>query len=392
MGKVGLAVVTYKDNFGSALQTYATQEVIQRLGFETGIFDITGVHRVINIKKISFYLRRIFEPDEFDYLLENLKSRFRKKANSPNDKYAENMQIRHRMYDNFNKMWLEFMPRASGWKKLSKQSEGCAAVIVGSDQLWRPSNIAGGYFTLEFVPKKIKKIAYSTSFGVSELPNFQRKKAAKFLKQIKYISVRENTGKKIVKELTGRDVSVVCDPTMLLDSEDWMKIQKENPIIRGKYILCYFMGDNPQHRSFVKGLKEETGYKIVGLLHGATYIASDNEFADESPYDVGPAEFINLIRNAEYMCTDSFHGTVFAILNQTNFFAFRRYEDRSKFSTNDRLHTLLGWTGLSDRMIYGNENIKDMLVNMIDYDAVLEIVNEKREHSLNFLKKALNEK
>lgn len=389
MKKVGLAVVTYKDNFGSALQTYATQSVLNDLGYETGIFDINGVHKDINKKKIKYYLSRVFQKDERKYLLDNLLSSGRKKTKASNDKYAENMRMRHQMYQDFNKKWLEFLPKVNGWNALSLQSSECDHVIVGSDQLWRPSNIAGSYFTLEFVPDYVDKIAFSTSFGVSELPSSLHKHATKYLKRINSISVREDTGKKIVKNLTGRDIPVVCDPTMLLDANQWRTIQEEKPFAKGNYILVYFMGDNLQHREFVKKLKAKTGYKIVGLMHGATYVASDEGFADEEPYNVGPSEFINLIRNAKYMCTDSFHGTVFSILNGTPFFSFRRYEDSSEFSTNDRLHTLLKWTGLSECMLYGNEDVEKSMELKVDWDSVWKKVADRRAESMEYLIKAL---
>ncbi len=389
MQTVGLAVVTYKDNFGSALQTYATQRVLNDLGYETGIFDIQGVHRDVNRKKIGYYLTRIFQKDERKYLLDSLLSRGRKKTNVFSDRYAENMRIRHQMYQDFNKMRLKFLPRVNGWNALRQQSAGCGHVVVGSDQLWRPSNIAGGYFTLEFVPDTVDKIALSTSFGVSELPKGLRRHAAQFLNRIDSISVREETGKKIVQALTGRDVPVVCDPTMLLDAEQWREIQAEKPFMDGDYILVYFMGDNPLHREFVKKLKAETGYKIVGLMHGATYVPSDEGLADEEPYNVGPGEFVNLIRHAKYMCTDSFHGTVFSILNCTPFFTFRRFEDGSGFSTNDRLYTLLTWTGLTERMLRGDEDVKTCMKMPAAWQEALNRVAMKRAESMDYLKNAL---
>ena len=215
MKKVGLAVVTYKDNFGSALQTYATQYVLNNLGYETGIFDINGVHSDINKKKLKYYAGRIFNKDERKYLFDNLLSRGRKKTNVSSDKYAENMRIRHQMYQDFNEKCLKFLPKVNGWKALTEQSATCNHVVVGSDQLWRPSNIAGCYFTLEFVPDNVDKIALSSSFGVSELPKGIQSHARAFLNRLNSISVREDSGKKIVKELTGRDIPVVCDPTML---------------------------------------------------------------------------------------------------------------------------------------------------------------------------------
>lgn len=384
--KIGLAIVTYKDNYGSALQSYTTQEIVRQLGYQTEIFDINGVSGKIMRNKVIFYLRRLFEQDEFSYVFEKAKSKF-KKDNA--NQYAKNMRIRHEVYKKFYNDYFEFGSKVSSWDELTSESEKYSSVLVGSDQLWRPSNIAGRYFTLEFVPDNVNKIAYSTSFGVSVLPKYQHKQASEFLSRIEYLSVRENTGQKLVKDLTGRDIPVVCDPTMLFDAEQWMSIQSEEPIIKEDYILTYFMGHNPQHREFAKELKKKTGYKIIGLLHGSVYIAEDENYVDLAPYDIGPAEFINLIRNAKFMCTDSFHGTVFSILNSTSFFAFRRYEETSGFSTNDRMHTLLEWTGFTNRMLNGNEQIDDGLLEIPNFEYALQEVEKKRKMSLEYLKNAL---
>lgn len=385
-GKVGLVIVTYKDNFGSALQSYATQEIVRQLGYDTEIFDISGVSSKIMKNKIMFYIRRLLEPDEFKYVFNKAKSKFKKNKN--ND-YAKNMEIRHEVYKDFYKKYFEFGPKVDSWNDLVNRSKKYNSVLVGSDQLWRPSNIAGRYFTLEFVPNGINKIAYATSFGVSVLPKYQNKKAEKFLRRIEHISVREETGQLLVRKLTNINVPVVCDPTMLFDAEQWTKIQDSDPFIKGDYILMYLMGDNQQHREYVKRLREKTGYFIVGLLHGSVYIERDESFVDKAPYNVGPGEFINLIRNAKFMCTDSFHGIVFSILNSTPFFAFRRYSDDSEFSTNDRIYTLLKRTDLNSRMIYGNENIDESLKLDLDFENALKKMETHRQNSLEFLKNAL---
>ena len=387
MKKIGLAVVTYKDNFGSALQTYATQKVIQSLGFETSVFDITGVQRSIRFRKIKYYLSRILHRDERHYVFDNMSSSSKRKKAS--DEYSKNMSIRHSMYKEFYSSNISFFPFASNWSELTKQAYECEAVVVGSDQLWGSANIAAGYFTLEFVPDNDKKIAYSTSFGVSVIPKQLHKHTKKFLNRIDFLSIREQTGKKIIQDLTGRDAPVVCDPTMLLTSEQWLEIQKKEPFTDGDYILTYFMGDNPQQREFVKRIKEKTGYKIVGLLHGSTFIESDENYCDETPYNVGPGEFLNLIRNAKYVCTDSFHCSVFSILYGTEFFSFPRDNEKSSFSTNDRLHTLLSWTGLQDRMLNGNENIDVVLTMRLDCKAINEALDNNRKQSMDYLMNAL---
>lgn len=389
MKKIGVAAVTYKDNFGSALQTYATQYVLEKLGYDTRIFEIKGLHRRIMIKKFLYYVGRLFDSVELKYLLSNLLSRVRKNASVSSDEFAQNMKIRHLAYREFNRKWYKMLPTAKGWSVLEKQASGMDVVVVGSDQLWRPSNIVGGFYTLEFVPDDVKKVSFSTSFGVPELPARLHKQTKKFLSRIEHISVREDSGAVIVKNECGSDAKVVCDPTMLLTAEEWMNIQEEKPFAEGNYILMYLMGDNPNQREFVKNLSKATDYRIIGLLHGATYISYDEDIADEKPYNVGPSEFVNLIRYAQYVCTDSFHGTVFSILHSKNFFSFRRWPDESKFSANDRLYTLLKFTGLEKRLLIGNEEIEKCIQDEIYYSEVLEKVSQRRKESMSFLINAL---
>lgn len=388
--KLGIVAVTYKENFGSALQTYATQYTLEKLGYDARIFEIKGVHRDVHIKKLLYYASRLFDPIEFKYLIANLKSRSRKSASASTDMYARDMQIRKQVYSDFNKKWNKMLPMVKGWNGLSQQAAKMDAVVVGSDQLWRPSNIVGCYFTLEFVPDNVKKISFSTSFGVPELPKQLHKHAKRFLRRIEHISVREDSGADIVKTESGCEATVVCDPTMILTAEDWMHIQDEKPFADGKYILMYLMGDNPEQREFVKKLKATTGCRIIGLLHGATYISYDEDVADEKPYNVGPSEFVNLIRNAQYVCTDSFHCCVFSILNATKFFAFRRWPDGSKFSANDRLYTLLSFTGLQSRMMMGTENVEHCIADNINFSEVLANVAIRRKKSMEYLTNALN--
>lgn len=388
--RIGIAAVTYKDNFGSALQTYATQYTLEEMGYDARIFEIKGVHRGIMMKKMLYYVGRLFDPVEAEYLFANLTSRSRKSASVSSDQFAQDMKVRHQMYQDFNKKWNKMLPTVKGWGGLRKQASEMDAVVVGSDQLWRPSNIVGCYYTLEFVPDNVKKIAFSTSFGVPELPSRLHKHAKKFLSRIEHISVREDSGAEIVKGESGREATVVCDPTMMLTAEKWMHIQEEKPFAEGNYILMYLMGDNPEQRDFVKALSKLTRYRIIGLLHGATYISYDEDVADEKPYNVGPSEFVNLIRNAQYVCTDSFHCCVFSILNSTKFFAFRRWPDGSKFSANDRLYTLLKFTGLERRMLDGTENVTACTEDEIDFSDVLEKVAQRRKESMDYLVNALN--
>ena len=112
--KIGIAAVTYKDNFGSALQTYATQYTLEKLGHDARIFEIKGVHRGIMMKKLLYYAGRLFDPVEAKYLFANLTSRSRKSASVASDQFAQDMKVRHQMYQDFNKKWNKMLPTVKG--------------------------------------------------------------------------------------------------------------------------------------------------------------------------------------------------------------------------------------------------------------------------------------
>jgi hypothetical protein len=386
MRKVGLAVVAYKNNYGSMLQTYATQAIMVKLGFRPEIIRIEPFRNIIRRAKIRFFLKRARSSEERRYVWSMLSTKIRRSIPS---RFAKDSKIRDRKYNEFVNNRFLFSPSGMDRSGVIERCREFDAVIVGSDQLWLPSNIEADFFTLSFVPDEVKKIAYATSFGVERLPGYQHAKARRFLSRIEHVSVREEAGRAMVKEITGRNVPVVCDPSMLLDGDEWMAIQNSAPLITGSYVLCYFLGDNPVFRAFARRLAAEERLQVVGLLHGATYISGDDGFPDFALYDVGPSEFINLIRNAAFVCTDSFHGVVFSILNRKRFFAFKRFSDDSDLSTNDRLRTLLSWSGLKQRMVSGREEARECVSREIDYSQVLERVAEKREEGISFLRMAL---
>lgn len=390
MDKVGIVSCYSQHNFGSMLQAYATQKALDKLNIANETINTSGFIKEIRNAKLRYFIKASLTSDILFFKLGMAKNILIKKFFKSN--YAVQSRMRDNKFDEFSKKYFRLSEPYSSKIELSlKCREKYATILLGSDQLWLPGNIAADYYTLNFVPKTVNSIAYATSFGQSELPKGSVKKAKIFLKRIKYIGVREESGQKLVKELIGRNVPVVCDPTLLFTGEEWMQIQNEKPLIDGKYIFCYFLGNNPSHREFAKHLKKVTGYKITALTHLDEYVKSDEEYADEAPYDIGPEDFLNMIRNAEYVCTDSFHCSVFSILYKRQFFVFRRYAGNTWQSTNSRLDTLLHMTGISGRLMTGMENIEDCLKIKTDFDAVHEKLEEVREKSYGYLKTALND-
>ena len=277
-------------------------------------------------------------------------------------------------------------PKTKTYHELTEMTkENYSDVIVGSDQLWLPVNVVADYYTLNWVPDNVNKISYATSFGVSQIPAKYRTMYNRFLNRIDYLSVREETAVDMVKDLSNNAAKLVCDPTILLTKEEWNEIVDKERIIKDKYILCYFLGNNIDFRKFAEKIKEKTGCIIVSLNHTDEYMKYSDIFADIAPYDVGPSEFINLIQNAEYVCTDSFHATVFSLINNKKFFTFRRFSSKNKMSTNSRVESLLDIVDLKERLLDGKESVEEKLKLEINYDKVNQKIDAFRNESKKWL-------
>ena len=388
MKKVGIVSCYFQHNYGSMLQAYATQMVLDKMEIENETINISGFNREIKKEKIKYFIKASLTSDILLSKFGMAKNALIRRISKSD--YAAKSKIRDIEFDAFSKKEIRLSERYSTKFELSQKCKAnYTAILVGSDQLWLPGNIAADYYTLNFVPNEVNSIAYATSFGQSVLTKDSSKKAAVFLRRIKHIGIREESGQKLVDQLCGRKVPIVCDPTLLFTGEEWMEIQQEKAIIDEPYIFCYFLGNNPPHREFARRLKSETGYKIVALTHLDEYVKCENEYADMAPYDIDPADFLNLIRNASYVCTDSFHCSVFSILYRRTFFTFKRYTKKTKQSTNSRLDTLFNLTGISGRIKNGDEDITECLIQSIDFDRAHERLMRVREESYGYLKKAL---
>ncbi len=391
MKKVGIVSCYFQHNYGSMLQAFATQKALDKLGYENETIDISGFKSEINKAKMLYFVKASLTSDILLSKFGMVKNAIRRKLSK--GEYGHNTIIRNLKFDNFSNSHFRLSERYLGKTELGEKcKDKYSAVLVGSDQLWLPGNIAADYYTLNWVPNDINTVSYSTSFGQSELPNDIAKKARVFLNRINHIGIREESGKRLIYQLVNRNVPVVCDPTLLFTGEEWMSIQTEERIISSPYILCYFLGNNPPHREFAKRLKCETGYKIVALTHLDEYVKSDEGYADFTPYDIDPADFLNLIRNAEYICTDSFHCSVFSMLYEKDFYTFRRYSRKTRSSTNTRLDTLFNLAGISGRILDGDEDIKSCLDMKIDYVKVLDNLAFLREKSYSYLIAALEDR
>ena len=383
--KIGLVCNYYIRNFGSLLQCYATQKAVRDMGHEIEAIQFENVPT--KKAKIQFFVRlklkQLFKPKAVLKKIKKIKN-----TNYNNDCNSLR-EVRKQRFNEFINQNLILSKPYACLESISKECRKYDLVMLGSDQLLCPKDIIFGFHTLSFVPDNIKKISYAASFGVSKLPITVRRKAKKELDRFDYFSVRETTGAQIFKNLTGKDVPVVADPTLLVKSSDWKNIAGLKPIVKGKYIYCHFLGDNPQHRQWAEKLKENMGYKIVTMRHAAIYIKSDERFGDIAVKEAGPKEFLNLIANAEYVLADSFHATIFSILFHKKFFTFNRFVEGSTGSTNSRLESLLNKLQLEKRRINSIEELDNYYIDDIDYKKVDTILDKWISDSIKYLKEAL---
>lgn len=394
--KIALVTCYFQPNYGSQLQAFATQEAFVKLGLEHETIMIDGLLPEINKAKYKYFLSKILDVNTVKDKMATVRKLLAKKRNP---EYARNLEVRYGMFRDFASNMFTLSRRYDSKAQLGESAHDYAAFVVGSDQLWLPSNIAADYYTLNFVPDGVYKIALATSFGISVLPEKYGRKAGEFLNRIDYVSVRETSGQKLVKQWADRDVPVVCDPTIMFDADGWKKAIGADgdgkSFANGeKYLFVYFLGNNPWEREIVKRVRKETGLKIVQIAHSDEYVKSDEGFADFTPYNVGPREFVELIRDAEYVFTDSFHCSVFSMLNSKRFFTFPRYSNDGPASTNGRLYSLLSLVKQEKRMVRKSDvfNVADRLKEEVDYKVVHGELDKLRQFTWNWLEKALKER
>jgi len=381
---LGVCLKYTQNNYGSKLQALATVKMFDRLGIDYEIIRY-------NKKSLRFYLKSI--PRFFNWVFIN--DRYlqiqRMVEFKKHPKVKEQVEIRNRAFDSFDTYFSKHLSKVfCNYEELRRECPRMYdQVITCSDQLWSPSALGSGFYNLMFVAEQTKKISWASSFGVSKIPWYQKRRTRKYLRRIEHISMRENRGAEIVKELTGRDVPVLMDPVFVFNKDEWNELVPLEEPEWESYIFCYFLGQNPEHRAAAKVLAEKTGLKIVTLRHLDEYVDDDESFGDVAPYDVDPVRFLNILRNATYGCTDSFHGTAFSIIFEKQFMVFDRYNNQSSNSKNSRVESVCANVGLKNRRHTDIEHIFEMMEQQIDYVAVAKKVDQYRENTKKYLKSTL---
>jgi hypothetical protein len=258
------------------------------------------------------------------------------------------------------------------------------STLTGSDQVWnyRRSNDLDS-FLLRFVQNDLKRVAYAASFGVDAIPFFLRETYSKGLKSLDHIAVREDSGVELVKFLARRDAHQVVDPTLLLRETDWSSLCRKVEI-PDVYVLVYSLTISTNIQENARLIAGMLGATVVMLTSFTTLHFSQDIYF---PKEVGPQEFLYLFKNASYIITDSFHGTVFSLTFGRQFvYIGDKYNKQIS-----RSRSLLFSLGLSTRLQDDIALPKELISIPINYSIVLPLMLDQRRYSLAYLEHALSD-
>lgn len=350
-------------NYGSLLQAFATQQVIENLGHECEIINyIRDDESYAQHEKTLLANKPEWNRNPFKRIVYLA---LRQPESIASGKKFESEQSRY----------LHLTKKYTTPEMLLKDKPIADAYMTGSDQVWGPveNRTYDSSYCLSFTDDSDKRIAYAASFGRTEMTDKTETLFKKWLGRYRHIAVREDSAVNILKNM-GIDSSQVLDPTLLLDSDFWLKIAK--PIKEKKYVLVYQLHNDKRVGTYAKKVAKSLGLPLIRVSTSFHQISRQGKFV----WCPNIGEFLSYIKNAECMITDSFHGTAFAINFNTPF-----VEVLPNNKTGTRNMSILKLTGLSDRILTDDEDI-DLAKKKIDYSSVNQIMKEQREKSVSIIK------
>ncbi|MBD5210324.1 MAG: polysaccharide pyruvyl transferase family protein [Bacteroidales bacterium] len=383
MKKVGIITMHRVFNMGSVLQAYATQECVKALGFDAEIIDYVYP----NIEH-QIYLNSSSTPKKIPSLPNRIFTRLKSKLVRQK---SDSRAIRRQKFEKFMSEFYNLSPcRYTNRYLLCKTPPVYDIYLTGSDQVWNPNYI--GYdtsFMLGFAREKSAiKVAYAPSISVNEIPEQFKEDYSTRLKEYTALSVREQQAVNIVEELSGKNVTRVCDPTLLLSREEWIERlsdMRDDDTDEKKYfvvfILNYKFNPYPGVFNIIEKAHREYGGEII-VIHGeiSDYMKSQN--ARFIP-TADPKDFIYYLSRARFMVTTSFHGTVFALNFSIPFICALDTAD-----TDTRIPSLLADYG-AERHGIPVDSVD--IPSSITFDkGISQKISDLREHSKKYLKDALN--
>lgn len=363
-----IAVITRHaiSNYGSLLQAYATQTILEKLGYECEIIDyVRDNENYFNHEKTL--LKR--KPDWNQNLIKRTIYLFLRQPESI---------LSGKMFETEREKYLKLTDRYTSLAQLKNKCPIADIFMTGSDQVWGPTE-DGTYdpaYCLSFVNGSQKKISYAASFGRSNVEDSTRKLFEDYLKQYEALTVREDSAVDQLTEM-GLQAKQVLDPTFLLTSEEWKRLIKTK--IKGHYILVYQLHNDSKLGKYAKFIAKEKGLPLLRISTSLHQILRPGKLI----WNPNIEKFLSYLAQADCLVTDSFHGTALAINLNVQF-----VEVLPNNGTATRNQSILKLVGLENRIVKQEDEIH-VAFDRIDYDVVNPIIEEQRNKSLKVLKQMI---
>lgn len=355
-------------NYGTYLQAYALQKAICKLGYENDIISDFNIQQM--------------EPSKNSFIKKNINRILHLSRTIDNYKYKKIDLKRLQHYVEFKEKYMSVTDPVIE-EQLNLLNEKYDTFICGSDQIWAPNKeVFHEFYYLAFADNDKKKISYAPSLGLN---NFQvdTNKIKKLVERFNKVSVREESGKQLLEQITDKQIDVVLDPTLLLKQEEWDEVAKTDA--KKDYIFCYFLGENDWYYDLVRKLAKERNCDILTIPTKPVQVKRKGIILLED----GPSEFIGHIKNASMVITDSFHGTIFSILYQKEFLVLKRFQDTEKNCQNSRIYNLLNKLKIENRFVNEGDVIN---LTSLNYEKINDLLDKERIKSIQFLSGSLGGK
>lgn len=371
MKNVGIITFHRALNYGSVMQAYALQAKIRELYPDYSVETID--YYPPNIDKI----RGIFVPvKSVRNIVRNLIAFL----------YYPSFANRKKSFDNFLAKHTTIGSKKYNDKdNMEDLDEKYDILIAGSDQIW--NNNTRDFSLKYFFPdaKKARCISYAPSVGNGTFKRDKNEDIYIALNKFSHISVREKSGaEKLGKFLDRDNIPVVIDPTLLIQKEQYETFASEH-VSRKKYIFMYSIKMQDKFLKAVREISDKTGLPVVTMFSGHSSFRAYSYGIEISKHSA-PEDFPALIRDAEFVLTDSFHGTAFSVIYRKQFYAF---VDKNEKIRDARIDTLLTKIGLEDRILFFDDYKKENYIDQIDYSDVDVKLEEFKKQSVDYLKESI---
>lgn len=371
--KTGTITFHAPNNNGSFLQAYALQKIIMnKCNADNEIIDFYSEQQE---RQYSVFRK----PHSVGDIGRNLISLI----------HYSGLCERHKRFEQMRNEHLVLSKRCTTEKEVYDVINPYDAIVCGSDQIWNTG--ARDYSDVYFMVKSNKRrISYAASFG-SHIESVDLDRIKQNIKGFSRISVREKAGKTLLnKILPDKTVQVVCDPTLLLKKEEYENLLRAEEGLNEPYIFLYTINYSEEVLSVAQKLSQELRMPVYAAFTGYSCVRC-RKYGIKVLYDVGPAQFLWLVKNAKYTCSNSFHGIVFSIIFEKQFCRPTHIDENNNVCMDDRIDGLLGQLNLNDRTVSVNDTCSEIIQKPIDYGMVNKKLDEVRKEGIDYLKRALYE-